>query len=167
MNIFIKLTLLGLIFFITSIGCTKEPEYFYKEKKVIRSPFIWEGIKLDEEFDLFITSGSSVHLGLRPNNLLISLDKMVIMCVSLKKDDDKCIGDQFFFHFKASQKDKKTWKTKRFVLSMTEPQNMSFLDTDVKENLEKTLFGYKVTLLDFNFTISKNSIRMIISKEFE
>lgn len=131
----------------------KEPEYLLKERKVIKSPYITENRDLNKEFDLFIAQGSSIYSG----GLIIQLDKMVIMCVSQK---NKCIGDQFFFYFKATYKNQE----KNFILNTNEPQNMIFSDIDVKENLEEHLFGYKVSLLDLNFGIDRNSVRMVVSK---
>lgn len=156
MKLSIKSTLFFLILF-SSLGCAKESNYSLKERKVIESPYISEDIELDKVFDLFITRGSSVYLGGRSNKLSIELEKMVIMCVSQK---DKCIGDQFFFHLKASREG----KSKKFILIKNEPQNTDLDENDIQENLEEVIFGYKVSLLDLNFSISKNSVQMMISK---
>lgn len=157
MKLSAKSTLFFLILFSSFLGCAKESNYSLEERKVIESPYISEDIELGKEFDLFITRGSSVYLGGRKNKLSLELEKMVIMCVSQK---DECIGDQFFFHFKASREG----KSKKFVLIKNEHQNTDLDDNDVQEKSEEIIFGYTISLLDLNFSIGKNSIQMMISK---
>jgi hypothetical protein len=141
----------------TSFNDSAADEVKILESEVYETPFITEEVSLNQTFELYITKGAKVFLLDGKQRLDITLNKMTVLCVQV---EGECLGEQFAFDFSATMQK----QSKNFRLTLNEPQNMDLSELDIEDS-EKSLFSeYNIAVHGMNFSVSKNSITLQISK---